>query len=57
MNHIRKNIALILSAMLMISLAGCGSSEGVSEETAAQTQMAQEQEAVYNTDPICNVKR
>ena len=50
MNHIRKNIALILSAMLMISLAGCGSSEGVSEETAAQTQMAQEQEAAKDEE-------
>lgn len=40
MNHISKNIALILSAMLMISLAGCGSSEGVSEETATQTRYA-----------------
>ena len=45
MNHIRKNIALMLSAMLMISLAGCGSSEGISEETATQTQLAQDQEA------------
>ncbi len=50
MNHIRKNIALILSAMLMISLAGCGSSEGVSEETATQTQMAQEQEAAKDEE-------
>ena len=38
MNYIRKNIALILSAMLMISLVGCGSSESVSEETDSQTQ-------------------
>ena len=50
MNHIRKNIALILSAMLMISLAGCGSSEGVSEETATQTQMAQERETVKDEE-------
>ena len=43
MNHIRKNIALILSAMLMISFTACGSAESVREETATQTQMAQEQ--------------
>ena len=46
MNHIRENIALILSAMLMISLVGCGSSEGVGAETAAQAQATQEQEIV-----------
>ena len=50
MNHIRKNAALILSAMLMISLAGCGSSEGVSEETATQTQLAQDQEAAKDEE-------
>ena len=46
MNHIRENIALILSAMLMISLVGCGSSEGVGAETAAQAEATQEQEIV-----------
>ena len=50
MNQIRKNIALILSAMLMISLAGCGSSEGISEETATQTQLAQDQEAAKDEE-------
>ena len=50
MNHIRKNIALMLSAMLMISLAGCGSSEGISEETATQTQLAQDQEAAKDEE-------
>ncbi|MCR5510052.1 MAG: hypothetical protein K6F54_03790, partial [Lachnospiraceae bacterium] len=50
MNHIRKNIALMLSAMLMISLTGCGSSEGVSEETATQTQLALEQEAAKDEE-------
>ena len=55
MNYIRKNIALILSAMLMISLVGCGSSESVSEETASQTQeqdtvKGEEQTAAAVTD-------
>ena len=50
MNQIRKNIALILSAMLMISFAGCGSSEGISEETATQTQLAQDQEAAKDEE-------
>ncbi len=50
MNRIRKNIALILSAMLMISLVGCGLSESVSEEAASQTQMAQEREAAKDEE-------
>ncbi len=50
MNHIRKNIALMLSVMLMISLAGCGSSEGISEGTVTQTQLAQDQEAAKDEE-------
>ena len=48
MNSIIKNIALILSVMLMISLVGCGPSESVSGETSSQTQTTQEQETVKN---------
>ena len=44
MNHIRKNIALILSAMLMLSLVGCGSTENAGKEAASTTQASQGQE-------------
>ena len=50
MKSIRKNIALILSVMFMLSLVGCGSSGGVSEETASQTQATQEQETVKDEE-------
>ena len=50
MNYIKKYIAWILSAMLIISLVGCGSSESVSEETASQTQATQEQETGKNEE-------
>ena len=50
MKFIRKNIALILSVMFMLSLVGCGSSGGVSEETASQTQATQEQETVKDEE-------
>ena len=50
MKFIRKNIALILSVMFMLSLVGCGSSGGVSEETASQTQATQERETVKDEE-------
>lgn len=50
MKSIRKNIALILSVMFMLSLVGCGSSGGVSEETASQIQATQEQETVKDEE-------
>ena len=36
--------------MFMLSLVGCGSSGGVSEETASQTQATQEQETVKDEE-------
>ena len=50
MKCIRKNIALILSAMLMVSLVGCGSSESAGGEAAPQTQATQEQETVKDEE-------
>ena len=50
MNYIRKNIALILSAMLMLSLVGCGSTENAGKETASTTQASQGQETAKDGD-------
>ncbi len=44
MNYIRKVLGLSLSLILMISPAGCGSAEKVSEATTSQTQTVTEQE-------------